>query len=484
MLMDTPRFSVAKRSGPIAPSPGSILLGAASVLTFVFAMLLAGGDDVLIQLKGMSAKLRTIELDLWMVGAGFAGALVSTTILTFLYCARRLAFWFIAAAAFSCSELLIAPVSYVSFGLRYCVMVMLVGAALSRVLSSGLRANLVQALCLVLLGWILLRTLLGDATGTSLVLLPVYAMMLFGIVVGQQPVFRVRGETEKVAVALAWLGVVMTFVHVSAFRFSIEPYADGRFKSYYILATNFANTYVLLVVAMMWRAIVATNRLQKVFLWVLVGIGAVLLIKSGTRNSILVLGLAWSVLGLASKTPRMYFLGGAIAVALAFAGKFVSRLSQSSIPVGRLGNIDVNNRIEVWRLAWAQIEKNPLWGYGPGLSGDVLGQSVETWERSTFINAHNVYLGFWLQLGIAGVLLLVSINVTAILRGLRSRWSVDGWMGEYKATSLSLAIIIALTVAGLFEDNLSGRGSLQQFLWAVSICIVGNKATTAGDRRG
>lgn len=460
------------------------------ILLSVGGLAFATGDDFLVSLKALSPKLRTLEIDYSTVAVGVVGLTSVITGIVWAFCRASRTFWIVMLLGFGLSEILVPLVSYVSLVVRYSSMTVLAAAAILSFSVRDVRFGAVNILALALLFWVLLRVAIGGGAQQSLMLLPIYCTILAGILLGMRGKVRSIAECAQFNSVLAALGVLFTLVHLSSFFFAAAPYEAGRFKSYYVLPTNFANAYVLMVVAMLWQAIHQVQLAKKIAFWSFVGIGGVMLVLSGTRNAVLVLGVSWVLFSTISRQRFLYRATILVVMIVAALGVAERKLQRESEVVDRLARISVANRTDVWRVAWEQIKENPYLGYGLGSTSGVLERKVETWEQATYINAHNEFLGIWLQLGIGGLFFLIAIYAITLWQGvgllLKDIWPAE----EREVLLLPVVFVVSLAIAGLFEENLSSRGSLQQVVWAISILILaqhpviglrGNDARYAGN---
>jgi O-antigen ligase len=68
---------------------------------------------------------------------------------------------------------------------------------------------------------------------------------------------------------------------------------------------------------------------------------------------------------------------------------------------------DLDHRVQIWRFGWPAFLKNPFLGSGVGSF---------RWASGTFYNAHNTYLQVSVEQGVAGLVLILSLIVTAFAR--------------------------------------------------------------------
>lgn len=130
--------------------------------------------------------------------------------------------------------------------------------------------------------------------------------------------------------------------------------------------------------------------------------------------------------------------GGVIVVA------FVQPEALSTVAsIGNAGSDDrFLNRIPGWLEGLAMVGESPIFGWGPGSAGDVMGQYFLHPHRH--ITAHNLVLKFAVEGGLIG-LVLVTVLAVAILRSLDVR-SVAGLTGVLAFVAL---LGLGLTVSSI-----------------------------------
>jgi putative inorganic carbon (HCO3(-)) transporter len=110
--------------------------------------------------------------------------------------------------------------------------------------------------------------------------------------------------------------------------------------------------------------------------------------------------------------------------------------------LGRAGGIDASYRDEIFRGWWSKLDTFWLWGAGAGADPNIC---VEAIQRC-FNQAHSLYLQFFYEYGVFGLLLLL---------GLLCALSVNGWRNraerEFAPLGLSLAVfVVVVSVANYY----------------------------------
>jgi len=116
-------------------------------------------------------------------------------------------------------------------------------------------------------------------------------------------------------------------------------------------------------------------------------------------------------------------------------------------------------RLEIYRVAWSLVKQHPLVGVGPGLfqanyqvsAPRVLGHTPMEWNMP---HPHNIFLGFWLNAGLLGLLSLFALIVLA-----HRRWTYP------------LVAFWGILIHGLF-DMPFWKNDLAMIFWLVLAAIL------------
>jgi len=445
------------------------------MLIFVIVGAALSTDDLIKVLRSASGKLRALNMDsvtLYMVIAASSVVLVSLAVVIFERAKGMFLFLFL--ASFGVSDAMLPGVSEGSLVLRYLFMLVLIAlAVVQSITSQRSKLEAIQWLGLAYLAWQLSGLLVNGYTAMSLLLFPVQFAVFWGILVGCREEFITSADYRRFCHALCWVGIGMTFFHASALIISPNPFLAGRFRSYYLLPTNFANGYALCFVGILWAALRNAEGLITYVARFSVPIGGGLLVLSGTRNAIFVVLVATTILA-AVWTKRLILLGVVFVVGGAvFFGTYTENPIHQMDGLGdRFAKLESSTREEVWALAWHYILQRPILGYGIGKAGDVLGQTLQIWEKAEYINTHNLYLGILLQHGIIGLFLVGFMMVSTLWKGVNSLISPRLSCESKQLLVLPLAILSGLIAGGMFEEYLSSRGSIQQILLGFSVLLI------------
>lgn len=448
------------------------MLVALVVIALPFFMLAVFGGEAVEQLRILSAKFEALRGGSELVIALLAvAAIAATGVGAWLLAAKKNGFVVVLILSVAFSEVTVSVLNQAAFGIRY--LLFLIVTALGLVQLTRWNKAVVDstvAAGMMLLAWIAIVLVIAGADAEALAMLPVQVTLLIGILAGLKSRFVQSEDIRDLCVVFGWIGAAATVIHVAAAMAHDAPFLGGRFRSIYPLPTNFANAYVLLFIAMIWLLFHERRVALKGLLLVLVGAGALLIFLAGTRNAMLSAAIAVLIFALVWRTRILAY--GAVVVLLAgiVVSGFLAESGNMSWLSHRLSSSDTV-RWEVWERALSHIQQHPIAGFGLGVTMNELDTRLPVWER---FDTHNAYLGIWLQIGVVGLAFIVAMYGIALysafvtLRNPR----LDPALREIMI--LPATLLVVLLVAGMFEENLTSRGSLQQILWALCIALVMN----------
>jgi len=226
---------------------------------------------------------------------------------------------------------------------------------------------------------------------------------------------------------------------------------------------------LLLVTAVHWRA---SGSNQKVFRALYAMMCCTMIVMSQSRTgwalAMLALGLSAS-LWLLQKMPIRDALFTALFVAGIFAVIAYAVYSNAALLLPAVGkDPTLSERTVIWSAVWTTIAKQPVLGYGygafwTGLQGPSLNiVLISGWALA---QAQNGFLDMWLQVGIAGVLLIVLATGQAAGDAIRSfRGS-----GQDNHVRWCMVVIITTIFYNIGESSL-GMVQLVWFLFLLA-CI-------------
>lgn len=203
-----------------------------------------------------------------------------------------------------------------------------------------------------------------------------------------------------------------------------------------------ANAYGLFVTPLLaWLIPDLVSKLQakKYFygiLWVVGGLGVLL---SLSRGAWLGLFAAFGIFVLLNASKRLIF-GFAVAVLL-FSGIVVAVPNlRYRVLLPFYGEKSAVARLSLWNTGTAMVKDSPVLGKGV----DGFKENWDAYNKDTGLEhynfPHNIFLNFWIDAGLMGLLAILFIFIFGVFRGFRAK----------KAIALSL-FFVAITVHGLID---------------------------------
>jgi exopolysaccharide production protein ExoQ len=234
---------------------------------------------------------------------------------------------------------------------------------------------------------------------------------------------------------------------------------------------------LLLVTAIHWRA---SGSNQKLFRAICAAMCCAMIVMSQSRTgwalAVLALGLSGS-LWLLQKMPGRDALFTSLCVIGIFGGIAYVVYSQAALLLPAVGkDPTLSQRTVIWAAVWTTIAKQPVLGYGygafwTGLQGPSL--NIVLISGWALMQAQNGFLDLWLQVGIAGVILILLTTAQAARDAIRCfRGS-----GEDHYVRWCIVVIITTLVYNVGESSL-GMVQLVWFLFLLA-CIGLKQAAAA-----
>jgi O-antigen ligase len=455
------------------PPPGVFAIASISIFIILIGLIgmysMGGGFPTDIQ--AISTKFKTVDLDVGiLMPLLMVGMFLSVIFASIILSRKKYVFFALLVGAFALSEVLVPGVNEASFAIRYIFMVALISTGLASIFGSNVNhQNWISRVGLLYLLWCLLNLFINGVNIESLAMLPMQITLFIGIIIGLRSYFTKLTDIKRLLVMLGWIGAGLTIFNLGALFFVSAPFLAGRYRSAFLLPTNFANGYALLYVAMLWLMITEKKIFLKSILFTCVVIGIVLLGLSGTRNAFVMLLVAISAFALVWRLKIPLFIGLGVIIIAVIMRAFLDDSHSLNYVIDRLGETRTSDRQVVWDLAWNYIGNRPWVGYGIGHGQEAIDKSLPFWLQ---LNSHNAYLGIWLQTGIIGLVLVVLIYILTLGRALKMLLSKTVDRQTKEVLVLPFALLSGLMVTGLVEENLTSRGSLQQLIWGIAILII------------
>ena len=454
------------------PGPMFLALLGALMTCIVWLVVLVGGDDTVARLTAFSSKLKVLtqghdEVIAILIAVSVGAVALCSAVLP----SRPRLLMVSLLLSFGLSEVVVSWLNMGAFILRYLVIIVLVTVGLIVLFRTGLsQIGWLRWIGLGFLVWCFVSLGINGARTESLIMLPIQIVIVIGMLFGAREIYGSPQAAIQVGNAFAGVGVFMTGLHVIALLTFQDSFLKGRFTSILPLPTSFGNSYVLFMAAMTWRVFLGGRWVETAVLASSIAAGAMMLVLSGTRNALLAMLVMFLVYFLVWKkrvavVAVVVLLLGASATSAFFLEtdafkKVTNRVSSKE---------SLEIREEVWRFAWQHIQEKPVVGYGLGVGTEVISKNLPSWSR---LNTHNAYIGIWLQLGIVGVMAVIVMYVGAMVGGWWILLNESVPREIVIAVALPLATLTGLFVGGMFEENLSSRGGLQQAIWGLDIGLI------------
>jgi O-antigen ligase len=167
---------------------------------------------------------------------------------------------------------------------------------------------------------------------------------------------------------------------------------------------------------------------------------------------------------------RQYF-GVALAMLAVLASTITtSYLAYPKLVLGVLGSdVTLTGRTELWALVLHLIWQKPLlgWGYSAmWLPSDAITQAISDAVGWDVPQAHNALLEVTLELGLAGLVIVMSFVAISFWRAVRCLIS-----GRYKLGMFSLVFFLGILISGTTESTLAQNQTIEWVIFSVlSFC--------------
>ncbi|MCT9818747.1 O-antigen ligase family protein [Microbacterium sp. W1N] len=244
-----------------------------------------------------------------------------------------------------------------------------------------------------------------------------------------------------------------------------------------------ALAYVALLAATVFAVRIAARAPRRTLLWVWIALAAYLFVRAGSATAYLSAAFTVVVLvaALLMRTTRRpgartkYYLSYA---AVAIGGLTALWLLRDTI-FGLLGrSSDLTGREGIWALVAERAAERPVLGWGfstPWVPSD---PAFDRWivdHGQTVMQAHNMWLDVFLQLGVIGLVVLGLTYLAFIWRAWffavdRPRWDLDADRPYSPLTLVPTLVAAQLLIQGLAESSpLLGWGWLLLVMFAFKI---------------
>jgi len=124
-----------------------------------------------------------------------------------------------------------------------------------------------------------------------------------------------------------------------------------------------------------------------------------------------------------------------------------------------------NVRVEIYRYAYQLIKTHPLLGIGPGEFQpavekiSISNEGFQLYGLSYALHPHDIYLAFWLNLGLAGLVIFLILVIYFFIK-------ISRCAGSVFLTSAFCAAMVAILVHGII-DTTYFKNDLSTIFWII-----------------
>jgi O-antigen ligase len=231
---------------------------------------------------------------------------------------------------------------------------------------------------------------------------------------------------------------------------------------------------LLLVTAIHWRP---SGSNQNIFRAVYAAMCCTMIVMSQSRTgwalALLALGLSGS-LWLLQKMPPREALFASLLVVAAFAAVTYVVYADAALLLPAVGkDATLSERTVIWAAVWTTISKQPVLGYGygafwTGLQGASL--NIVLISGWALMQAQNGFLDMWLQVGVAGVVLILLATAQAARNAMRC------FRGSGQDSYVRWCIVVIITTL-CYNIGESSLGMVQLVWFLFLLACIGLKQT-------
>jgi putative inorganic carbon (hco3(-)) transporter len=318
-------------------------------------------------------------------------------------------------------------------------------------------------LALVFIGWGLISLLWSTTLSAGTQQLQVYIMrfVIFLLLIPNMINTRKRLNQVMGVIALDGLALLLTCVWILA----TNGYSPGaRFTIYKVNENMVGVATMITLTGVLWQA---ANKRKHVMLWnILAGIYLLFAIGitalSGSRGSTISLVVVLAAFFLWKSTRRWAVLALVflLIAVLNYPAMFTTMVERFLLTQG---DTLLNGREFTWQASWMVIESSPLIGTGIGGSRYAILPYLAHIFSDPLSGAavHNPILTLWVETGLFGLFLYLSVPLVAIFSYLKSfriaKRANDTWLLPYFAivSSIALGYFVSWYIGGGLQSDFS-----------------------------
>lgn len=446
------------------------------ILMLVWLAVFLEGDDAISQLFETSSGFSRLELDASAIYSIFF--IVSYAVVFFAvvglikYPAASIV---LCSLTLSLTEVDQPVIHGIALGLRYVEMVVFSGLGLWTIASNRWASFIkVQYASIAILFWQLVLAVYHGIDFEAVMRLFSQIFFFIGIIFGFSYLIKSVDALRSAIIAIAIGALFLTGFQLLSFVAAPHYLVAGRFAGWSPLPTNFAGSFVMFAITLLW-VVFNRTKISAKWLHLIACIAAVgLIVLSGTRSA--VLSITATLLLFIFLWRREWISPGIFVFAISTVIAFIAMQGSDSgdQATQRLGSVvDASSleRVAIWQVSAGLIKQNPFWGYGLGEGIFVSGNLFKTMDYGNIkllMNTHNSLIGLGLRQGIVGLSAHIAYTLLVLLQviGLIKKYNKND--SVLSCLLWILALMAAEVLRGLFEETLNSRGTLDQFMFAIT----------------
>ena len=293
-------------------------------------------------------------------------------------------------------------------------------------------------------------------------------------------------DIDEIMRILSWgiaISVVFSFLFVAAFPIDAihqpSPWHGeggdiaGDWKGVFSHKNNLGHVMIVGIFVELYMLTATSQPIGRLF-WHTILLGGCIVLcifsHSGTALILASIYLVGAILFLLLQHARKYFGVGLATLAIVVATIIFILFVYPDLLFGFLGRDEtLTGRTELWALVLRFIWDRPLlgWGYSAmWLPDDDITRAISDAVGWDVPEAHNALLDVTLQMGIVGLVIVLSFIVVSIWRAMRCVL-----VGDYKLGMYSLIFFLGVNISGITESTLAQNQSIEWVVFNVlSFC--------------
>lgn len=317
-------------------------------------------------------------------------------------------------------------------------------------------------LALIFLG-VLISTIFSDDKMVSLGILKgwFFVPIIFLFVISQ--VVKTREQIKNIFLSLFFSGAGVAAVSFFYFLSGNMTF-DGRLKSFYLSPNHLAMALASSILIGFWFLIHADQRKEKLFYGIVLSLilCAFYLTYSYSAWLAVFFGILFLMFfALIKQKIKIFvavsfiFVAGVLFFSQINTEKFLNILNERG---------SLASRIMIWKVSFELVKSHPIVGIGPGMFQTEylkVQNKFEPYLEWAVPQPHNIFIAFWLQTGILGLIGFVWLVVLFFKQGFQVIKNKDR-----EFIVLCLGIMIYILIHGLI-DTLYWKNDLSVIFWLI-----------------